>query len=257
MSETKKEITSTLLFLGVTIIVGIISFLLMYLLKRASKIDYLFLFSYILICVISHQINKKYKSKLTKNIAQAILLPFTLLVVFASIAMPILSIQVTLGLYLLFSFIFPWILYKFDKTFHFIGFNFETWVYLIITFGILIAFIFHKQIKFFVYQTFPFTSEKSKDKGKYNLEVLNNYVISINNIRLVIFSLYFLYLIVVNFMNLEGKSFYENANVDKAVLQSFVTFIAFDRVLSTLKQTEFKPSELVTKIWMNIKHTFD
>ncbi|MNG38928.1 hypothetical protein D3C84_1268040 [compost metagenome] len=46
-------------------------------------------------------------------------------------------------------------------------------------------------------------------------------------------------------MALQNKSFYDNPNIDKAVLQSFVTFVAIDRILTIVKQTEFKPSKLL------------
>ena len=247
------------MFLVATIIIVAISFLLMSLINNLSKIDYLFLkiSAYIILCILAFQINKKYNKKFINVVVQIIFIPVTFLSLFTAIAMPIISIQATLGLYLFFSFLIPLILYQVDQVFHILTLNFETWVYIMNTCGVVIAFIFHKQIKFILYKLFPFTSKKSKTLKKYNLEELNNYVISESNIRFVIFSFYFVYLIIINFMSLENNSFYDNPAVDKAILQSFVTFIAFDRVLSTLKQTEFRPSELVDKIWINIKSTFE
>ena len=59
---------------------------------------------------------------------------------------------------------------------------------------------------------------------------------------------------VVNFFKFQDMSLFGNNNYDSAVLQSFITFIAFDRALTILKQLEFKPSDLLMKIVTSINN---
>jgi hypothetical protein len=47
------------------------------------------------------------------------------------------------------------------------------------------------------------------------------------------------------------------SETDKSILQSFVTFIAFDRLLTLANQLEFKPSKLLDKIFLSMIDTLE
>ncbi len=256
--NTKKELTSTLIFLVTNVVIIMLCFFINFLIVNSSKVSYLFLkmILYFILCFMAFQINKKYKTKFLNAITNIILSPLYLFALFLAIGIPVISIQMSMYLYLAFSFILPMILFRIDENYHITILNFETWVYLITTFGVISAFIFHKQIRFVVYKILPFNAGKSEKLKGFNLVELNNYVLSENNVRFVIFSLYLVYLITINFWGLQGNSFYENPNVDKAVLQSFVTFVAFDRVLAAFKINEFRPSGLINNLKNSIGHVF-
>jgi hypothetical protein len=247
MKGIKNEIYSIIIILLTNILIIAMSILIMFLINHSSKVDYLFLkfLSYILICIVTFQINKRYKTLLVNILANIIYLPITIFALFTLIALPVLSVQMSIFLYLFFSFLAPLIAYRVDEYFQLTVLNFETWVYIIITLGIMIAFLFHKYLKFLVDKIVSIMHQKSERIQKLKLIELNDFVISINNIKFTIFFLYMIYLITTNLMALQNKSFYENPNIDKAVLQSFVTFVAIDRILTIIKQTEFKPSKLL------------
>lgn len=247
MKGIKNEIYSIIIILLTNILIVAMSILIMFLINHSSKVDYLFLkfLIYILICIIIFQINKRHKTLFVNILANIIYLPMTILALFTLIALPVLSVQMSIFLYLVFSFLPPMIAYRVDEYFQLTVLNFETWVYIVITLGIMIAFSFHKYLKFLVDKIVSIMHQKSERIRKLKLIELNDFVISINNIKFTIFFLYMIYLIVTNLMALQNKSFYENPNIDKAVLQSFVTFVAIDRILTIIKQTEFKPSKLL------------
>ncbi|MBZ9731692.1 hypothetical protein LB467_18570, partial [Salegentibacter sp. JZCK2] len=94
-----------------------------------------------------------------------------------------------------------------------------------------------------------YNSEKLK---KYKFKELTDYLISGNNIRFMIYISYFIYLLLFNIFDLQNQNLYSNSMIDKAVLQSFITFIAFDNVLKNFKNLEFKPSELFNRILLSI-----
>ncbi|MNX83458.1 hypothetical protein D3C86_1152230 [compost metagenome] len=152
MKGIKNEIYSIIIILLTNILIVAMSILIMFLINYSSKVDYLFFkfLIYILICVITFQINKRYKKLFVDIIANIIYLPITILAFFILIALPILSVQMSIILYLVFSFLAPMTAYRIDEYFQLTVLNFETWVYIIITLGIMIAFSFHKYLKFLV-----------------------------------------------------------------------------------------------------------
>lgn len=255
MTSTKNEIYSIIIILLTNILMVGILFLTMFLIEISSKVDYMLLkfLAYILLCIIIFQINKRHNTLFFNTIANIIYAPFIILFFVVLIAIPVLSVQMSVFLYLVFSFLAPMTAYRIDEYFQLTVLNFETWVYIIITLGIIIAFSFHKYLKILVVKIVSIIHLKSERIQKLKLIELNDFVLSINNVKFTIFFLYLIYLITTNITALQHNSFYENQNIDKAVLQSFVTFVAIDRILTILKQTEFKPSKLLEILKSSLK----
>lgn len=225
-----------------------------YLTEYASSIEniYWMVLIYIIVSVLFYQINRKVKNKIFDFIVQTVLFPLSLLYVFITVAIPILTTQIYLFIYLIISFSIPLILYRIDEKLLLTELKSETWIYLIVTVGVITATLFHKQITFLTFKLNLFTSEKSEKMKRFKLVELCEYIVSKNNIKLVIYSIFFIALIVFNFLSLQKSSYYGNPNIDKAILQSFVTFIAFERILTNLKLTEFRPSELLKTLKSSI-----
>lgn len=146
----------------------------------------------------------------------------------------------------------PGIFYLIDKQLNLTSITSELYIYIILTFSVIVSTIFNFQIKHIVYIVSPFRVYYSIKLKKYKFKELIDYLISENNVRFIIYLSYFLYLIIFNAFNLQNQNFYNNPVVDKAILQSFITFIAFDSVLRNFKSLEFKPSEMLTKILNSI-----
>lgn len=66
-------------------------------------------------------------------------------------------------------------------------------------------------------------------------------------------------LFAINYFSFKSNWLSESPTQDKAILQSFVVFIAFDRALTLLKGLEFKPSDflkiLVTSVFTQWQKT--
>ncbi len=220
----------------------------------ASNIDNLYwiIGIYILICFLLYQLNRIFKNKMFGFLVQTVLFPFSLIYLFITVAIPILSTQIYLFTYLVLSFFIPLALYRIDEKLLITELKEETWSYLIITSGVIIATLLHKQITFLTFKLIPFLARKSEKMSRLKLVELCEYIVSKNNIKLVIYSLFFMALIVFNILSFEQNSYYDNPTIDKAILQSFVTYIALERILSNLKLTEFRPSELLKTLKLSI-----
>lgn len=225
-----------------------------YLFDFASTIDNLFwvIGAYILVCVLLNLVKAEIKNKTLYFIVRAILFPFSMVVKFIILAFPVMATQIYLFLYLAISFSIPIIFSIIDQKLDLIGLKAETWIYLIATVGAITATLLHKQITFLTFKIIPFTSRKSWKSRRSKIVELCEYIVSKNNIKLVIYSIFFITLIIFTILGLQERSYYENSNIDNAILQSFATFIAFERILNNLELTKFKASELLETLRLSI-----
>ena len=225
-----------------------------YLFHYASTIDYLYwiIGSYVLVSILLYLIKEEIRNNVLGFIVQAILFPLDLLVKFIILVFPILRTQIYLFVYLGISFSIPLILYIIDLRLNFTGLKRETWIYLISTFGAITATLFHQQITFLTFKFIPFTSRESWKIKRLESCELCEYIVSKSNVKLIIYTVFFITLIIFTILGLQERSYYENSNIDNAILQSFATFIAFERILNNLKLTKFKASDLLETLKLSI-----
>lgn len=193
-------------------------------------------------------IQKFFKYKILKYLFNAWIFPVLSVFGLIQLFVPFMVIQVHLMYYVLIAIFIPVVFYLIDKLINITQINNALYLYIILTFSVIFGTIFNKQIKHIVYVFSPFRVYYSKKLKKYKFKELTDYLISENNIKFMIYLSYFAYLLIFNIFNLQNQNFYNNPILDKAVLQSFITFIAFDSVLRNFKSLEFKPSEMLNKI---------
>jgi len=248
VKNTKKELKSTIIFVLINIMVIFLIYFGKFLKNYFSDVKYFWIGLVIyfiltfLLTILNHRINFK-----VLRIATLILsFPISLIYVLVAILIPVLITQIYLILYFILSFILPYLLYTLDIKYSFLSLQIQTWIYIISTTGVIIAIIFNKQIDYLTFKIVPFTSLKKEKKKRSNLVELCNYIVSSSNIKLVIYSLYFIALIITNFLNFQDSSFFSTPDIDKAILQSFITFLAFERLTTNLELSEFRPSQLIS-----------
>ncbi|MHA7607885.1 hypothetical protein ACV0BM_003380 [Elizabethkingia meningoseptica] len=255
MGNYIKEIKALLIFGILGLLVAGFIFILAY-----FKIEYYFYFSfiaYILICMILTVLSDRLKSTLLKKVIQIILIPGNLILSIGTVLIPFGFILIHLFYYFGIPILIPIILLELLDFFKitFIE-NQETKLYIKFTSTVFIAVLFNYQLRKIIYKISPARINTSKKLKPYELDKLTDYLLSENNVRFLIYSLYVVLLIIVNFENFENKSLSKSLITDKSILQSFVTFIAFDRALALLKQLEFKPSDFLNKIIKSILNKY-
>lgn len=197
------------------------------------------------------------KSKNLKKITSVILAPAGIFLILGTIILPFGFLFIHVLLYSGFSFIIPELFFKIT-TFLNIELikNNSTLIYTKLTSTVFIAVLFNYQLRTLIYKISPARINSSQKLKPYELDKLTNYLLSENNIRFLIYSSYVVLLLIVNFYNFEDKTYSKDLINDKAILQSFVTFIAFERALTLLKQLDFKPSDLLNSIIKSIINKF-
>ena len=205
-----------------------------------------------MLCVLLFLIKKEITNKVIYFIVQAIIFPLSLILKFIVLALPVLSTQIYLLVYLIISYSVPLILYTIDQNLDLTRLRGETWIYLIATTGSITAVLLHKQITFLTFKIIPFTARESWKIKRSKLVELCEYIVSRSNVKLIIYFSFFITLIIFTILGLQERSFYENSNIDNAILQSFATFIAFERILNNLELTKFKASNLLETLKLSI-----
>ncbi|WP_338731750.1 hypothetical protein [Mangrovimonas cancribranchiae] len=248
-----KEIKAVSIFIGIFLVFG--AFIYLISLGDNEKYFYYTIIGYILICLIVVIIQQIFKNKIVDKIAGIILIPAGILFAIVTVIIPFMTVFVHLLYYLMISVILPLIIIQSLNHFGYLSFLTETTVFFFqITITVFISVLFNHQIKQLVYLISPARIRTSKKLKPYELDKLTDYLISEKNIRFLIYVLYFVSLLAINITDFQGSSLTEKTEFDKAILQSFIAFIAFDRVLTLLNDLEFKPSTFLIKIGQSISN---
>lgn len=126
----------------------------------------------------------------------------------------------------------------------------STEYYLLLTTGVFISVLANSFILRLVLVVSPariYTSEKLKP---YGLENLSKILLSAGNIRSFIYGLYFILLVIINCYAFQGRL--PARNINTVILQSFVTYIAFDRALGQFRTLKFSISNFKAQIFQSI-----
>lgn len=250
MKNINKELLSLFLIVASgTIILGFAAFL-GYGIYHFYKLENSgwYLLTYVLIVVASYIFYSRYKNPTVQAVYKSVIFPARLIKGFITVSAPYLVLQTHLALYLFFAGIIPLAFFLFDQMSDLINLNFPTHIYIIVTFSVVFATLGNAQLKKLIYLVSPFRLTQLQKLKKIDFKELTDYLLSESNIKFIIYSIYFLYLIIINLFNFQQNSFYSNPETDKAVLQSFITFIALERLVTNLKELDFKPSEMIKRL---------
>lgn len=253
MNNYLKEIKAILIFaLAVGLLFGT-AFVIGYF--KIETYFYAGILGYIVLCALLALLGHFIPSTFMSRIARIVLMPGEILLIFVVVLLPfgILVIHVVFyfGLVLL-------IPVSLVQGADYLGLelfkNPSTRTYFQYTAAVFIAVLLNFQLRQFLYRVSPARIGSSQKLKPYGLDKLTDYVLSEKNIRFLIYGLYVVLLLVINFQNFENEALTAGLFNDRAILQSFVTFIAFDRMLVLLKQLDFKPSDLLDKIGKSIRN---
>jgi len=113
---------------------------------------------------------------------------------------------------------------------------------------------FNKPLLLLIEFITPARYNSSKKLKPYNIKEISEDILSIDNVKLIIYVLNFIFIIFINIIKFQNFKIYNNINfIENPLLQSFVTFIAFERIISLSKSIKIKPATLNYKILKGIK----
>lgn len=250
MNSILKEFISTVLILIILVVI----FLSIELMKNFN-IFYIvaWFFGYLLILFFFNVTSRNRNNKLLNIMLIFLNLPITLLIIFLNTILPFLI----LFLHVFFYFGLPALIIELIFTILLNlqlleSFNTSTLLYLKLTSGVFLISLFNPILKELVIRLSIAQPRNSFKMKVYDLEHLTKYLLTSENIKFLIYFFYVIALLFINILNFEGLNYSSLQDGDKAILQSFVTFIAFDRAIILSKQNEFRPSKLLKQIYQSV-----
>lgn len=127
----------------------------------------------------------------------------------------------------------------------------ETHDYIFYTLGFSLIVLFSSHVLKIINLISPFYRKNSNKLKSFKIDVINEYIFQINNMRFLIFIFYCFYLI-------RNNIYYDQNGINKAMMQSFVTLIAFDRLytIATLNKFSFNTLKFkIIKSYLRKKHS--
>lgn len=227
--------------------------------KDFERVFYITLISYVILFVLLAVLNLKVKNNLLDKISQIVLFPLGVLFAILTVILPFWALLIHFMFYFIIAFLIPELSYRTLNYFHILDFLKEpTILYLRITLTVLISVLLNPMLRDIVYLISPTRIKTSEKLKPYKLDKPTDYLLSSENVRFLVYGGYVVALLATNYYYFQGLSLNKSIELDKALLQSFVTFIAFDRAFILMKQLNFRPSEFLTKIYNSIiKETDD
>ncbi|MCJ8154078.1 hypothetical protein MKJ01_09940 [Chryseobacterium sp. SSA4.19] len=256
MNNYIKEIKAISVFIAVGLLLYSFVFILGY--YDIQNYFYFSILAYILVAGIFAIASNSIKSQLLHKIINIILIPLFIILSVGTIFIPFGFLFLHVIYYVGLSLLIPFgIVEIFDYFKIVVIANEDTKLYIKFTATVFIAVILNYQLRKLIYKISIARINNSQKLKPYELDKLTDYLLSENNIRFLIYSLYVVLLFVINFYNFEDNSLTKSILNDKVILQSFVSFIAFERAVTLLKQVEFKPSDFLHKIGKSILNKYN
>lgn len=211
----------------------------------------IFLLSYVVILILSSVLNRFIKYSFFSKLKIICFSPLTFLYILLTFVIPIGIIIIHVMLYFGISFVIPEFIYWACRIINNQLISKQTHIYLLISLASFNMVILNFQLRGFVHRISPARFKDSKKLKPYQLEKISEYLLSENNVRFIVYSIYVIVLISINVTNFQSNK--QSINIfEKPILQSFVTFIAFDRAVGIMKNLNFKPSDFLKMLVISI-----
>lgn len=175
-------------------------------------------------------INKRFKSKFTQNVEKIINFPIIALKFILDIAKPAVYVLMSLFYMIMVGFVVPFsIITGLNLLFNW-SLNSETMLFVAFALGSILSVHLSKIMQSLICKIPPL------NQGEHNFQILGRdlakYILHPKNLSFVFFLLYFIYLSVSGFIQLQYNGFLISKEIDATILRAFLVFIACTNMVS-------------------------
>ena len=154
-------------------------------------------------------------------------------------------------IFIMFAFILPFmiitLLFKYVPEYLFgIDLNYSTKLYLVLISGIIFITLFGEKLMHRVNKNQNYDKPEKRKKSQIELALA---LVNKERIRYIIYLSFFIYLIIFSTSKLGNFELFDKPNVSQAVFYSFVTYIAFERIIFNLELMKFSPKNFLSKLF--------
>lgn len=243
LSDRNKQIIT---FLGL-LVFSIIIFSIPIIFKIDLLHIVLLFIGYFIFTLILSFISKKLNNKIFDKIELILTAPFGIIYLILGLIVPFGGLFFNTIILFLITFGIPLLLLNgLDNIFDF-GLKKATIVFISLTFASISSVYISKYILKFILKWSPITMDTySEQPFRKHLKDLTALFYQKNNINFCIYLFYFIYLLFTAFSKIQYSKPIFNAEIDLAVLQSFLVFIAFSNMITKSKDVNLAIDKILT-----------
>lgn len=213
--------------------------------ERKSESYYSYIFLYFSINILSNLLPNR---PIIKQIKILISIPGFVLLMIGPLIESI--------LFLIFAFIVPFsilaLFYKFIPVYVFgLDLNYGTNLYLLLVSFTVLSTLFSEKLMHRINSILNY--DKSEERKK-NLIELALALANTERIRFLIYTSFFCYLLIFSISKLSAIELFENSDISMSIFYSFITYIAFERIIFNLELMKISPKSFISKLlktWEN------
>ena len=239
------QTTMSLLLIGVLLFDGGICFLIYWVFRRAPWWSLLIITGYFILLCFTEWAASKSSGKYGRVLRKIVSAPMLLIYFVVGIMQPFVAIVGTYLMVSIYAFGFLYLFLVGLNSLFRLGLNSATVAFLVMSFGSIICAHSYSTTKWVIHRS-PLRNWGNHAYESYR-EELAEYVIRPSNVIAVLYSLYFIFLVVSGYLQIQSDSYLVNMDFDAAVLKAFLVFIAFTNMRIKAKNAEMDVKELLRK----------
>lgn len=252
ISENKKLSLIIVLIVAVGVILASLYYWLMMRFEWKSVVYFI---GYIVVfMVVDEQIGKS-RNKVLKTINEIISLPLAITMLWFKLMHPTMIILMSylfLGMY---AFAIPMLAIKGFIFLFDLNISQTTVFFITLAIGSIASVHGSKLIHWIIKEYTPLKNWENHEYEAVQTE-LALYVINKNNVNFIIYLVYFIFLTMSGFMQIQYNEPLITIDIDSAILKAFLVFIAFSNMVNKSKDVEIKTKPLLSKM-IRLITTFD
>ena len=242
----KKEYLTALSLLGLQILISAVYVYLFMQLLKLQTINWIYgVAIFIFLLIIITTINNKWPNKISAFALNLITAPMAVIYTILTFILPIITLAVHVMIYFIIVILIPLIIYRFNLKMQIFNIETATYLFITISFSAISAVVFYKYILNLLLLISPIRLKTSQKLKRFRMKELTEYVLTPQHIRFMIYMAYLLYIIPFSYNTLQHKSIFATSEIDFAIMQSFLVFLAFDSLRVNIKSVNLSAKVLL------------
>ncbi|MCH7414326.1 hypothetical protein MM213_12580 [Belliella sp. R4-6] len=222
-----------------SIIISLVFFVIFYFFEKENRSYYSYIILYFGLYTFSSILPDWI---VLKQVKKLIAIPAVLLLLIG----PLIQVFIFIMYALVIPFVTIALIFEFFPEYLFgIDLNYSTNLYLVLITGTIFTTLFVEKIMLKINRSLNYDKPEKRKKSQMELALT---LVNTERIRFLIYTLFFCYLIVFSISRLGNFEIFDTPMVNYSIFYSFVTFIAFERVITNLKLMRFSPKKFFDKL---------
>ena len=209
---------------------------------------------YFLLLEVVRKLNERFKKWYIQIIERIILFPIIVLKLLLDLTRPAIYIFISILYVIMVAFLLPYAILKGINAYFLLNLNTATMIFIVFALGSILCVHQSKIMQSCVCSLPPL------NRGEHKFQVLGRdlslYILHPRNMSFMLFLLYFVYLVISGFIQIQNKEYLVNEEIDGAILKAFLVFIACTNMVAKSHEVDVQAKELLKRM-LNLMNAHD